>query len=1305
MPILLLNSHASHTSLQIQQLLRQENLKLQQFRFLLPQTIGNFSYTPHKNSLALLKLPKVILPTYKLFSIHYLLEVGTAALAAPYFTLRPTYVVANNEKEARTAEELFNDGGLVAVLKRGQGMWCNRDPYGLWKHLSYMDSSSTEFLISHLSTDFWSLPPLSQSTGNTPSELEWMNKAARTFVKRTRISLHTEPFCIDDEGTANSALRWNIPTPAKEFAYDYVSFKLIPTLDNKLSLAKQFLDSLKTINHPLIFEIVSTGQTLYFQISCAFKDKEMLLRQLSIFFPKCAVIPNPSMQERLLGTSSNPSLWQVFSACPQNPIGSLKVGSESHIDPYTQLLSVMANVPSITQFIFSPLRQEALSTMAYSLERAKNLPSFRIIRKERLSEARAKQLQNAYSSDKYEYIEEKTIGGYEQVFYGISVSTDPVLEKKVQDFTIAMTKKQPCWLLVCRFLAKQEQALQKIQTTFLPYYETISQVWDKTAIKHAMFNYPYVKAWSIVSTDELSSLVHLPGTGVTADMLETGASSSSQAPESYSQQDPALNQGIILGENEFRGVKKLVILPHEVRTRHCYVLGKTRTGKSTLLFNSIRQDIELGSFGLKSAVCVIDPHGDLIEDILQYIPKERVMDTIYFDASERSYPISLNVISAKNEEEIGQLADDLLVTFKRISESWGERMENIIRHCFHTLLHAGQTTFLDIQNLLQSPPFRSEVLSRVKFQPLLDFWKHQFPLLPKDAAQPILSRMSKFSLSPILQGILNQKQSRLSFVDVIRNRKILLVNLSQGKIGEENTKLLGSIIVSQLQMAAMRQASLPKDQRIPIRLYIDEFQNFTTSAFEKILSEAGKYNLCMTVAHQYISQLNEETRNALVGNVGTTVVFQLGQQDASFLKYELGNFTLDDIVNLDSKKHEALCKPATQAKDTFRFTTFPPPPKPHNYISEIIENTKRNYSTYYTPAPSAHVSVPPSIPANPAVPPAPAPPVIPVTVVPISQPVQPVVIPVPMQAASRPLSTPIPSITPSSQTPPSQSSPLPKTPTTPANIPLTVNPPSVGKTSTQLSAPLVLPSPLLSNSVASASSVHKPTSNLSTQSSQAHHLRKQKIATAIPKSFASTQEKLLYYIEQAEYLSSNQIIRLCYGHMKEASRASTASRDLKLLVEAKKLKAINFGKQKLYFSCRTINPTNHNLILRDLFLKILNSNLEIGEINFFRSFKDFAPDLAVDFISVTVNLVRTLWEYDAGTESITELKKKVTRYYDYKDDYIIVFVFDTNERLAQVRKAITEPWLTHAVLTGFDSLLDAGFMMGIDCIGRPMFVM
>lgn len=1239
----------------IQERLQQENIILNRLNLPTVQIEGNIFPSPHKVGFQV-NFPKILLPAHKIFTVKHLLEVG--AVSSSSLTLKPSYCVAGNSKKVEQVTELFNNNGLKALVRTGQGIWCNRDPYGLWKYLISMSGTTLDNIYNYLITpmQFPQLQPIVDLDSLPVEELE---KKARFFVKRTRESLTTEIYCEDKEKQTSKELRWQMPKPIREFALDYLSFKLIPPLDNKLSLSRQFLESLKTVNHPLIFEIISNTKTIYFQISCAPKDEELLLRQLRVFFSKCAVIPTDTMQEKLAVATTNTTLWQVFSACPQNLTGNFKVTNESQLDAYAQLLPVMENKEVICQFIFSPLQPKAIPLINHTAIMSTTLPMFIIKIREPISEATAKQMDNSSPIDrKYIFVNQETNSEGKKIFYGVRFETDPFIEKLSQDIIANLTKKQPCWLFTCRFLAHKPEVLQKIQKTFLPHYENATQVWEITSIKHTLLTYPYVKAWKLLSTDELTGLVHFPGNGVAAASLETDSNTSIEPPESYTQpQEVQITQGIVLGENVFRGTKQLVFLPPEVRTRHCYVLGKTRTGKSTLLFNSMRQDIELGIFGLKSAVCVIDPHGDLVEDVLQYIPKERIADTIYFDASERNYPISLNVMNAKNEEEIGQLADDLLVSFKRISESWGERMENILRHCFHTLLHAGNTTFLDIQNLLQSPPFRSEILSRVKFQPLLDFWKHQFPLLPKDATQPILSRMSKFSLSPILQGILNQKQSRLRFTEIIKNRQILLVNLSQGKIGEENTKLLGSLIVSQLQMAAMRQASLPKDQRIPIRFYIDEFQNFTTSAFEKILSEAGKYNLCMTVAHQYISQLDEKTRNALLGNIGTTIVFQLGQQDAGYLKHELGSFTADDIVNLDSKKHEALCKPATQAKDTFKFTTFGPPPKPQSFASDIMANTRKNYSTRYT-EPTA------SAPGNNPIP------IKPVAVTPIP---------------SEP-PTPTPTITPTKISIPEENIKVPAVYSTPSS--------------------LVPPTPTLVVQ-------HKAPPKLQQESSSPFEkdkeidvlrLRKQKIALAQPKSFGTVHEKLLYYIKQAEYLSSSQIISLCYGHLKESSRASTASRDLKQLIEAKKLKVENFGKQKIYFSSRSINPTNHNLILRDLFLKILNSNLEIAETNFFFSFKDLEPDLAITLISESGNLVKTLWEYDAGTEGISELKRKVTRYYDYKDDHIVVFIFDTNERLAQVRKSITEQWLTYGVLTEFDGLLDSAFLQGHVLTKLPLFL-
>jgi hypothetical protein len=410
------------------------------------------------------------------------------------------------------------------------------------------------------------------------------------------------------------------------------------------------------------------------------------------------------------------------------------------------------------------------------------------------------------------------------------------------------------------------------------------------------------------------------------------------------------------------------VLPDRFRDRHVYIIGKTRAGKSALMLNMVVQDIEAGR-----GVGVIDPHGDLVEDILNYIPHSRVRDTIFWDASERTRPIGINIMEVHTEEEIGIMADDLLISFRRLSESWGERMEGLLRYIFHTLLSCDGTTFFDVQRVLVNESFRESIVSQLDDPTLVEFWREQFNVYSKDALQPVLSRMSKFILSPAVSAALGQRESTLNFFDVIQNRKILLVNLAQGKIGEDSAKLLGSLVVSQIQLAAMRRAKVRREAREPFYLYVDEFQNFTTSAFDKILSEAGKYKLCLSLAHQYISQLDDKIRNAILGNAGTIIMFPSSAQDARCLKSELGSYEVEDLTDLSAQEHEALCRPPTKSSDTFKLTTMPPPTRPaQSFARETVEHSRATYGRPGQPR-AARPPVPQPKPGDVAKPQAPLP--------------------------------------------------------------------------------------------------------------------------------------------------------------------------------------------------------------------------------------------------------------------------------------------------------------------------------------------
>jgi hypothetical protein len=722
-------------------------------------------------------------------------------------------------------------------------------------------------------------------------------------------------------------------------------------------------------------------------------------------------------------------------------------------------------------------------------------------------------------------------------------------------------RKLPAWQATIRAFCSRRDTLAKLQANFFGQYAVAPHEWKFSEPKLGDFAERDMSEWAMLTTSELAGVLHLPTAQPAFDRLEMATMKAKLPPDLFTTGE------VHIGTSEARGQTKPVMLPDSIRARHLYVVGKSGSGKSTLITNIARQDIERGD-----GVCVIDPHGDLVSDLLDYIPEDRVKDTIYFNVSDRAHPIGLDMLNAKSEAEIELLTDDLITMFRRLTETWGERMETILRYSFNTLLRTPGATFLDLQKLLTNEGWRSTVVRKLDFPPLAEFWFNQFANMPKDATQPILSRMTKIVLSPTLNAIFGQSESTLNFNDVIRNRKILLINLGgdsrdrnneQLAVSDEMKKLIGSVVVSQLQLAAMRQASIPEHARIPCRFFVDEFQNFVSGAFPKILSEARKYKLCLTVAHQYISQLDDSTRNAVFGNVGTMVVMPLGQKDAAYLGAELGSYTPEDVANLSAEKHEALCRPSTMASDTFLFSTLPPQRIIQSFANEVISHSRTEYSQ----APESVMQAQP-------------------------------------QAASE------------AEDRPSTKIPMRET----------------------------------------------------------------------PKEFASTSEKILHFASQANYLTTSQIIELCYSHLSGNSKRPAASRDLKKLTDAKKLKSINWGDGKVFYVGRECNPTAHNVAVRDILIKILQSGYEVAEVNLSPTLGALSPDLLVSFLCTDGSLLPTYWEYDTGTEGITEIIKKAARYVPYSGIARICFVCSTSERVQAIMKAVKEGFIEFAILDEFTKL-------------------
>ncbi|MBA4336831.1 hypothetical protein C0416_03595 [bacterium] len=382
----------------------------------------------------------------------------------------------------------------------------------------------------------------------------------------------------------------------------------------------------------------------------------------------------------------------------------------------------------------------------------------------------------------------------------------------------------------------------------------------------------------------------------------------------------------MLGRTNFRGIDKTFGIKTVDRRRHMYIIGKTGMGKTTLLENMIYSDIMAGK-----GVGVIDPHGDLAENVLSFVPASRTNDVIIFDPSDRDFPIAFNMLESKDPSLNTIIASGLVGIFKKIyANSWGPRLEHILRNTILSLLYYPNTTMLGITRILQDRDFRRKVVRKIEDPVVKAFWEKEFEVMQDrmmvEAVSPILNKVGQFLASPIIRNIVGQPKSTVDLRFAMDRGKIVIVNLSKGKLGEDNSQLLGAMLITKFQIDAMSRADIPEKDRKDFYLYVDEFQNFATDSFATILSEARKYKLNLTMANQYIAQMPEEVRDAVFGNVGSIVSFQVGFDDAEYLSSQFGEEALPaDLVSLS--KYTAYSKLLIDGmpSKTFSLNTLPPP--------------------------------------------------------------------------------------------------------------------------------------------------------------------------------------------------------------------------------------------------------------------------------------------------------------------------------------------------------------------------------------------
>ena len=453
----------------------------------------------------------------------------------------------------------------------------------------------------------------------------------------------------------------------------------------------------------------------------------------------------------------------------------------------------------------------------------------------------------------------------------------------------------------------------------------------------------------ILNIEELASVFHLPHTNVETPNIVWASSKTAEPPSKLpvlTGEDVNDDQISAFGVTNFRGISHQFGMLRYDRSRHVYIIGQTGAGKSGLL-----ELFALSDIFHNQGYAIIDPHGDFAINNMKFIPGSRLNDVIYFNPADTAYPLGFNPLEVTNPNQKTNISSEIIGVLKRIfGDSWGPRLEYILRYTILALLDRPEATMPDITRMLTDKEFRKETLTYCQDTVVLQFWNVEFASwndkFVAEAIAPVLNKVGAFTANPIIRNIIGQPKSTFNIRQIMDEGKILIVNLSKGLIGEDNAAILGSFLVTKIQLAAMSRSDIPdvRDRR-PFYLYVDEFQNFATDSFATILSEARKYGLNLTVANQYISQMSDTVRDAVFGNVGTMISFRVSADDAPILAKQFEpNFEAIDLLQMHNRNFVVNMVIGGEKTPAFSARTLELPPSQADNTPHIIEHSRRMYS-------------------------------------------------------------------------------------------------------------------------------------------------------------------------------------------------------------------------------------------------------------------------------------------------------------------------------------------------------------------------
>ena len=679
------------------------------------------------------------------------------------------------------------------------------------------------------------------------------------------------------------------------------------SLPAELDIAKesfdQFFHNLALCREPIAFELLGTHKRVLAQFAVGTADASPVRRQLAAHFPDVQFRQLAGALDQAWDASAGDEAFAVEFGLAREFMLPLATGK---IDPFIGLVGALAELQPGELALFQVLWQPVQNPWAESLVNSVTLPDGQPLFVNATELAGA--AENKAARPLYAAVV-RIMG---------RTSSRARLEEIARDMAGSL-----------RVFSNQEgNALIPLNNDDYPFEEHLDDVLGRQSRRSGM----------ILTSDELTGFVHLPASAVRSPALQRDMGLTKAAPASLRQATD-----FVIGDNEHNGETVPVFLTADQRVRHTHIIGSNGTGKSSLLLNLIRQDIENGD-----GVAVLDPHGDLIDQILGCIPEDRINDVVLVDPSDFEFPIGFNILQAHSEEEKRLIASDLVGVFRRLATSWGDQMDTVLQNAILVILESSRGgTLADLRRFLLEPVYRTEFLTTVQDPELIYYWEKVFPQLGGGKSiGSVLTRLQDFFSQKPLRNMVSQRDSRLKFADIMDGGKIFLAKLSEGLCGEENSYLLGTLLVSKFQQLAMARQAQKQDVRRDFWLYIDEFQHFITPSMAKILTGARKYRLGLTLAHQELHQLQSDPKvaSAVMTQPCTRIVLRVGDDDAKKLGEGFVSFDAKSLTRLE--KFHAIVR---VEQNDFDFNLALRKPEPPDGDAErtavIIAASRAKYAT------------------------------------------------------------------------------------------------------------------------------------------------------------------------------------------------------------------------------------------------------------------------------------------------------------------------------------------------------------------------